>query len=234
TTLSDIAVTPDGSMVYLVTANTTGNGLSVWMLDDRWERIYSNDDGTNDYIIRLAPDDPDVIYLADAGGTSVFFNSSGGADKWHTRIYKETTGIVDLAVETDGDTVYILTTLGYVSKSSNRGFTWDSKKSSKLTGGSSMIASLGEDLVIAGSSEGRVSYSTDGNTSWTKLSDEDFAETGLVQVTATGLADGDFVIAASNHEIYSWELGEADDWDDISPSAFSSGNVTTGIGIFNG
>jgi hypothetical protein len=87
--------------------------------------------------------------------------------------------------------------------------------------------------VIAGSTDGRVSYSTDGNTSWTKLSDEDFDIASTVQVTATGLADGDFVIAASGAEIYSWELGEADSWDDISPSAFS-GNVTNGIGIFNG
>ena len=234
TTLSDVAVTPDGSKTYLVTANSTGNGLSVWRLTTRWERIYSNDDADSDYIIRIAPDDSDVIYLADASGTSVYFSSSGGAEKWHTRIYKETTGIVDLAVETDGDTVYILTTLGYVSKSSNRGFTWDSKKSSKLTGGSSMIASLGEDLLVAGSSNGRVAYSTDGNSSWTKLSDEDFDETDLVQVTATGLADGDFIIAASNDEIYSWELGEASDWDDISPEGRYTGNVTYGIGIWEG
>ncbi len=233
TTLSDVAVTPDGSMVYLVTCNGTVS-MSVWLLDGRWERIYSNDAADDDYIIRIAPDDSDVIYLADVDGTSVYFSSTGGADKWHTRIYKETTGVVDLTVEADGDTVYILTTLGYVSKSSNRGFTWDSKKSSKLSGGSSMITSLGEDLVLAGSSDGRVSYSTDGNANWTKIGDEDFDETGLVQVTATGLADGDFIIAASNHEIYSWELGEADDWDNISPDAFVSGNVTTGIGIFNG
>ncbi len=236
TTLSDVAVTADGSTVYLVTTNATAE-LSVWRLTNRWERIYSNDDADSDYIIRIAPDDPDVIYLADADNTTVYFSSSGGAEKWHTRIYKETTGIVDLAVETDGDTVYVLTTLGYVSKSSNRGFTWDSKKSSKLSGGSSMIASLGEDLLVAGSRDGRVAYSTDGNSSWTKLSDEDFDENDLVQVTATGLADGDFIIAASNHEIYSWELGEASDWDNISPEGLygtSAGNITYGIGIAQG
>ncbi len=234
TTLSDVAITPDGSATYLVTADAGGTEMSVWKLDSNWERIYSNASGTNDFIIRLAPDDSDVIYLADRGGTSVYFSSSGGADKWFTRIYKESTGITDMAIETGGDTVYILTTNGYVSKSTNRGFTWGSKVSSKLSGGSSMIASLGEDLVIAGSTDGRVSYSTDGSTTWTKLSDEDFDETGTVQVTATGLADGDFVIAASNDEIYSWELGEADSWDDISPGGRYTGNVTYGIGITEG
>ena len=231
TVLSDVAVTADGSMVYLVTCDA-GTEMSVWMLDDRWERIYSNQTAGPDYIIRLAPDDSDVIYLAEAGGTSVYFSSSGGQDKWHTRIYKETT-IVDLAVETEGDTIYVLTDGGYVSKSTNRGFVWDAKKSSKLST-SSMIASIGEDMVVAGSfTDGRVAYSTDGNATWTKLSDEDFDDGGPVQVTATGLADGDFVIAASGDGVYSWELGEADSWDDISPSAFS-GNVTTGIGIWNG
>ncbi len=237
TTLSDVAVTADGSVVYLVTADASSD-LSVWMLDDRWERIYSSQGADYDYIIRLAPDDSEVIYLADTNvngtGTNLFFNSGGGLDKWHTRVYKETaTGIDDLTVEGDGDTVYVLTTSGYVSKSSNRGFTWDAKKASKLTG-SSMIASIGEDMLVAGSLNGRVAYSTDGNVTWTKLDNEDFDEAGSVQVTATGLADGDFVIAASNHEIYSWELGEASDWDNISPSDFVSGNITTGIGIFNG
>jgi len=235
-TLSDVAVTADGSTVYLVTSDndTATHDVSVWALTDRWERIYSAlDVDEDDYIIRLAPDDSDIIYLADAGGTNIYFSSDGGAGKWHTRIYKETTGVTDLTVEGDGDTIYILTDLGYVSKSSNRGFTWDSKKSSKLTGGSSMIASLGEDMLVAGSTDGRVAYSNDGNVSWTKISDEGFDDSGSVKVTATGLTDGEFVIAGCDAGIYSWELGEADEWDDISPDVFS-GNVTNGIGIWEG
>ncbi len=232
-TVSDVAVTSDGSEVYLVTADGTAD-MSVWRLADRWERIFSLQTAAADYIIRLAPDDPDTIYLADAGGDSMYYSDSAGKGKWHTRIYKETaTGVVDMAVETDGDTVYVLTTTGYISKSSNRGFTWGSKKSSKLSGGSSMIASLGEDLVIAGSSDGRVAYSTDGNSTWTKISNESFVGTGTVQVTATGLADGDFVIAACDAGVNAWELGADDEWDDISPSALGA-NTTMGIGIMEG
>jgi hypothetical protein len=234
TVVSDVAVTADGSEVYLVTAdNDATPDMSVWRLSNRWERIYSQQAADDDYIVRLAPDDSDTIYLADAGGDSIYYSDSAGKEKWQTRIYKETaTGVVDMAVETDGDTVYVLTTSGYVSKSSNRGFTWDSKKSSKLSGGSSMIASLGEDLVLAGSTDGRVAYSTDGNSTWTKISNEGFDQTGWTYATATGLADGDFVIAASNHEVYAWELGADDEWDDISPSI--GANNTMGIGIMEG
>ena len=214
--LSDVATSPDGSKVYLVTGdNDTTPDLSVWCYEDRWERIYTELAADDDYIIRMAPDDPNIIYLADAGLTTIYFSSGGGVDKWQTRVYKETTGVVDMAVETDGDTVYVMTTLGYVSKSTNRGFTWASKVSSKLSGGSSMLKSLGEDKLIAGSSDGYVAYSTDGNTSWTKL-DDDLGD--AVQVTAAGLADGDFVFAASNaltSPIYHWQLGTDDEWDDI-------------------
>ncbi len=234
TTLSDVAATPDGEKVYLVSCNSSGNGLSVWSYEERWERIY-NKAGDDDFIIRIAPDDPDVIYLADGGGTDIYFSSDGGQEKWHTRVYKESTGVTDMAVETDGDTVYVLTSSGYVSKSTNRGFVWDAKKSSKLSGGSSMIASIGEDLLVAGSSDGYVAYSTDGNVSWSKL-DDDIG--GMVQVTATGLADGDMVIASANDTdsyIYQWELGEDDEWDAITAEDdIPAGYNVTGIGLFEG
>jgi hypothetical protein len=231
TTLSDVAITPDGGIVYLVTADGTPD-LSVWALEDRWERIYNlqGADADSDYIIRMAPNDSDVIYLGNKGDTEIYFSSAGGMDKWHTRVYKEAS-IDDMAVETDGDTVYVLTSLGYVSKSTNRGFTWDSKKSSKLTGGSNMIASLGEDLVIAGSSDGNVSYSTDGNTTWTKL-DHDMG--GAVQVTATGLSDGDIVLGGddTSGKVYRWELGDDDEWDSIGD--LTAGYAVTGVGITEG
>ncbi len=233
-TLSDVLVTPDSEEMYLVSCDGSGVDLSVWYYDSRWERIYTNQSAAADYMLRMAPEDSDVLYLADAGGTNIYFSSGGGLDKWHTRIYKESSGVTDLAVEGDGDTVYVLTTSGYVSKSTNRGFTWDSKVSSKLTGGSSMLVSMGEDLLLGGSTDGRVAYSTDGNTSWTKIANDGFDDTGSVQVTATGLDDGDFVIAGSNDGVYAWELGADDEWDDISPDAITANVTINGIGIWEG
>jgi photosystem II stability/assembly factor-like uncharacterized protein len=233
-TLSDVAVTADGDMTYLITCDGSGVDLSLWYYDSRWERIYSNQSADNDFIIRQAPDDPDVLYMADTGatGTDIYFSSDSGMGKWHTRVYKESTGVVDMAVEGDGDTVYVLTTSGYVSKSTNRGFTWASKVSSKLDN-SQMIMSMGEDNVLATSQNGRVAYTTDGNSSWTKISSDGFDDSGDVFATATGLSDGDFVIAGCDSGVYAWELGSDDEWDDISPSALS-GNTTSGIGLWDG
>jgi hypothetical protein len=209
--IPDVTITPDGSKVYLITRASGGapNALSVWSLDERWERIYNDAAATNDYIIRMAPDDSEVVYLAELGGTDMRFSSDGGFGKWQTRVYKETS-IEDLAIETDGDVVYVLTSGGYVSKSTNRGFTWGSKKSSKVTGPSS-ISCMGEDMVLVGGSDGRVAYSTDGNSSWTKLSNDGWAGgANDAKVVATGLNDGDFIIAACEDGVNAWELGEDD------------------------
>jgi photosystem II stability/assembly factor-like uncharacterized protein len=144
----------------------------------------------------------------------VYYSSDGGDGKWHTRIYKETTGIVDMAIEGDGDTIYVLTSNGYVSKSTNRGFTWGSKKSSKLSGGADTIVVVAEDeVVVAG--DGGASYSDDGNSTWTKLTDG--GPSGALQVVATGVDDGDFIFIGSDAgaKLFRWEIGDDDEWDDI-------------------
>ncbi|MFC1931752.1 WD40/YVTN/BNR-like repeat-containing protein [Chloroflexota bacterium] len=241
TILCDVAVNEDGSKIYMLSANGTGAAgtvaLSVWRYESRWERIYSNQSRDDDYILRVATGDDDVIYLADTGSSAktIYYTSDGGMTKWHTRTSRY--DITDLAVEADGDVAYVMTDNGYVSKSTNTGFTWDSKVSSKLQAGSSMLVSLGEDLLLGGSSDGYVSYSTNGNSSWT-LIDDDIG--GAVQVVATGLADGDFLIAASdtaNDYIYNLELGEDDEWnaitaDDYIADGFKVYGVALAEGVF--
>jgi hypothetical protein len=230
--INDVVMTPDGSKVYLVT-RATGGELSVWSLDERWERIYNDDSAGSDYIIRMAPDDSEVVYLGELGGTDMRFSSDGGFGKWQTRVYKESAGISDMAVETDGDTVYVLTSGGYVSKSTNRGFTWGSKKSSKVTGDDS-ISCMGEDMVVVGG-DGRVSYSTDGNSSWTKLTNDGWAG-GVTEtkVVATGLNDGDFVIAADGDGVNAFELGSDDEWDDITPTSVNTSMACSGMQLVQG
>jgi len=202
----------------------------VWRLASSWQRVFSlqgPDASYNNFIVRMAPDDADMLYLAEVGAKTIYFSREGGEVKWFTRTARY--NITDLAVEGDGDIAYEMTDNGYVSKSSNTGFTWDSKVSSKLSGGSEMLLSLGEDLLIAGSTDGYVSYSTNGNTTWTKLDDD--LGTGAVQVVATGLEDGDFVIAGiadTNDYIYQWELGEDDEWDAITDEDF----IGTGYGVY--
>lgn len=233
-TLSDVAVSADGSNVYLATANETGAGtdISLWRYASRWERVLSVNDnaGYDDFFVRTAPDDMDVVYVADSGGTQIYYSTNAGQDKWHTRICTYT--IEDLAVETDGSTVYAASSLGYVSKSTNSGFTWATKKSSKLTGGISMLISLGEDLLLAGSEDGKAAYSKDGNSSWSKLSDG--MTSGAVQVAADGLDEGDLIVAGvatvSDH-LYRWDWDDGE-WDEIADVDSSFG--TYGIALQGG
>jgi len=217
--MTDVALSADGETLYLATFDNVTDDLSVWRLfDDDWERVFFDDssNAANDYILRIAPDDPGVIFLADVGGSNIFYSTDSGDSRWYTRSSRYT--IADLAVETTGEVLYVLVDGSCsVSKSTNTGFTWDSKQTSGLSGADSMIASLGEDMLIVGSAVGTVSYSTDGNDTWTDLEDS-MSSTGLVQVTAQGLADGDFIFATTStaaDSVYRWELGEDDDWDDF-------------------
>jgi hypothetical protein len=220
TNMLDVAVASDGSVIYLTVDGTGDDDLSLWRLDnDDWERVLSrpSEVDAQNFIVRVAPDDAGVVYLANAGGatgdTTIYYTEDGGEARWQTRTSRYP--IVDLAAETDGGVAYVLTTSGYVSKSVNSGFTWGSKETTGQAT-SNMIMSLGEDLVLVGGVE-YVSYSTDGNESWTDLEDE--LGNGNVQVTASGLDDGDYIYAstdAAGDDIYRWELGEDDSWDDFA------------------
>ena len=229
----DVALSADGSVIYLLSADGTGSAdLSLWRLaDDAWVRVLSRpgEPGADEFILRIAPDDADVIYLARTGDSNLYYSSDGGETKWHNRTSKYS--IVDLAVETDGGVAYVLTTSGYVSKSDNSGFTWGGKETTGQAG-SSTIVSLGEDLVLVGGSPA-VSYSTDGNESWIDLDELD--DDGLVQVTASGLADGDFIYASTDvgdSYIYRWEIGDGEWEDDLGQ--LDTDFECRGIGLANG
>jgi len=218
-TLSDVAVSADGSNLYLVTANSTN--MSLWRYASRWERVLCDPGSANDFIVRTAPDDMDVVYVADVGGTRIYYSANAGQEKWHTRISTYT--IRDIAVETGGDVVYVAedSVGGYVSKSTNTGFTWATKKASKLSAGISMLTSLGEDLLLAGSVDGKAAYSKDGNATWSKL--DDGIDGAIVQVAAEGLEEGDLIWAATAtaaDDIYRWDWDD-EEWDDEGDTAAS-------------
>jgi len=228
--LTDVAVSADGSNIYMAT--DSADAMSLWRYASRWERVLTIDEKTG-FIVRTAPNDMDVVYVADEDASAIYYSADAGETKWHTRIATET--IEDLAVETDGSVVYVASAGGYVSKSTNNGFTWSSKKSSKLSGGISMLTSLGEDLLLAGSDDGKAAYSKDGNSSWSKLADG-MPSDGVVSVAADGLDEGDLVVAGvddttGGDHIYRWDWDD-EEWDDIYD--VPAGYVTTGIALQGG
>jgi len=231
--MDDFYISPDGARQYLLTNDAAE--YSLWRKDSEWERILCTATGpTTKYIVRSSPDSNDVVYIADQGGTAMFYTTDAGENKWTIRSSRYT--IQDVAVEST-DVAYVgRSGQTSVSKTTNGGFTWASSKDTNLSGGNiHTILSLSEDNLFVGSTLGYVSYSTDGNSSWTKISK--LTETGalLTQVAATGLEDGDFIFAASTlaaTTVRRWEIGTSTSWKNID--AASAGFMCYGIALNNG
>jgi hypothetical protein len=234
-TALDVDVATDGSMVYMLIDDT--NATSLYRNASSWVRVLAISDFTGpDGIVRCAPDDPNSVYVADEGGTTIYYSSEGGDTKWFTRACKY--NIQDIAVES-ADVAYVaVASAKTVSKTTNSGFTWGSAKDTGVGGSDiDMISCLGEDEVIVGS-DGYIAWSTDGNSSWDKVNTP-LSDTGATQVTASGLADGDYIYGSTDNtgggtlKIERWEIGQSGtSWKDLVAPV--SGNGTFGLDLVEG
>jgi hypothetical protein len=231
----DVWVTPDGSKVFLVADD--GTDTSVFRKASSWQRILtlSNQNG---YIVRGAPNDNDVLYVADNGGTVMYYTKDGGESKWFNRASRYT--IADLAVESVDVSYVARDGTKDISKTTNGGFTWATAVSTRLASGNiHTIASISEDNLLVGSTDGYVSYSTDGGSTWIKVgSPAKQIETGAgaTQITASGLADGDFIYAVtakSGGTVRRWEIGTSTSWKDLE-AGVATGFAGRGIALVNG
>jgi len=231
-TFEDVYVTPDGSQTFLTTldngevgaADYQGVDLSVWRKASSWTRVLSL--STADagivpvnvlaHLVRGAPENKDVLYIAEKVGTSLYYTTDAGVNKWSVRA--ATGNILDLAVER-ADVAYF-SAGSTVSKTVNGGFTWGTGVTAKLGGNVYSIKSIAEDQVLCGAVTGvnTVSYSTDGGSSFTKLV-AGITVGGNVQVTASGLADGEYIYAASSTastNVERWQIGTSTAWKSLS------------------
>jgi hypothetical protein len=113
-----------------------------------------------------------------------------------------------MAVESE-DVAYIAQSgADTVSKTINAGFTWGTAEDTKLAGGNTYtITSIGEDMLVVGSTTGYVAYSTDGNDSWSKISRQIGTTATNVRVTADGLTDGGNIYAGHDAGLSRWTIG---------------------------
>ena len=219
--LSDVAVSEDGDTFYL--ASDDGDDLSLWRNKSSWQRVLSQTD-TAGYIIRLAPGEPEVIFLAEKSGEKIYRSPDGGDREWSARTCP--LSIQDMAVESSR-VVYALSAEGEVTKSS-AGSKWDTAVATELDEDTGhMLVSGGTDILFAGSSDGYVAYSMDGGSSWKKISRRIQSGAGRVQV----IPDKDF---ASNKMIYAacdnpgrkvmrWQIGTSTGWTDIFRNNMNDG-----------
>jgi len=194
TAIDDVAVNADGSKIYLTTND--GTNTSVWLKASNWKRIMNIASATG-VIIRLAPEDDAVVYLADQGTQNVWVSMNSGMETWKSvPCYKvsSSTGLKDMAVES-AEVVYVLDTAAGsgVSKSTNSGASWGNtaEPTKSITGNMLVIAPNGD--IIYGGTGGYVAYSTDGGSTFTRTGqigsgnvwvqpDDDYADNGIVYV----------------------------------------------------
>ncbi len=208
--IDDMYVTEDAGKVYVCAHDTAETSVYRGVMGS-FERVLTINN-INGYIVRGTPADSDILYVADVGGTAIFYTSAAGDERWYgyTAVVSAG-GITDLAAEND-DVVYVgdATT---VVKSVNNGFTWDPPVTPELSGDAVVtLYSIAEDKLIAGGNQGHVSYTTDGNETWFRIIYPIKLPPAAnnVQVLATGLDAGDKILAsgtAAGNGVYQWTVG---------------------------
>jgi hypothetical protein len=216
----DAAVSEDGTEVYFVTDD--GFDLSLWLKTTTWQRVFSQKN-TSNYIVRIHPQYPSVIYLAQKGTKNLYYNSGSGATQWLARTCN--IDIQDLAVESTS-TVYAINSAGAVSKTETGGITWSTEISTSLDSGATLV-SVSTNTLLAGSQHGNVAYSTDGSATWTVITRAVESGAGKVQVIADeNFASNKIIYAASDtfgQNIMKWQIGTSTSWVDIFKGAISGG-----------
>ena len=192
TNILDIAVAPDGSMWYMVANDGTDTSFFS-KTGTTWNRLMSIVGNKSSFVIRLAPENKNVVYLVNTNTTNFYYSDDAGLTKWTSRIANE--NIVDLAVES-ASVLYYTNGLN-VRKSTNAGFLWNDPAVAAFTSGAGyMIQSLGAGLVMVTNDGGTVSYSKDGGATWTRPSG--LTGGGKIQATAAALTDGGYIYAAGD------------------------------------
>ncbi len=221
--LRDVAVSEDSKTIYLISDD--GADLSLWRGTTFWQRVLSQRD-TADYIIRLAPYDSDVVYLAKRGGHNIYHSPDGGEGDWSAGICL--LSVQDLAVESS-DIAYALDTEGEMTTTSSGGLSWDTAVDTELDDGTGhMIVSGGEDFLFVGSNDGYIAYSNDGGSKWYKIGSKVQSGAGKVQVIPSDNFTTDRLIYAASdspgQNVMRWKIGTSTSWADVF-----NGNLGGGI-----
>ena len=239
TNITDLYVTPDSAKVFFTVNNAAQTSLFRWTAGT-WVRVLTVNDA-NGYILRGAPETADAIYVVDNAGTSIYYASDAGENRWYA--YVASGAVTDMAVESKS-VVYIASG-ATVRKSSNSGFTWGSPVTAELSGDTAVatIVSLGTDKLLVGGNAGHVSWSTDGNKTWVKQPKAIVSGyAGNAYATATGLGTTanvtDYIFASgstASTSVYRWTVGDppSADWKELgtAPAGYGANGIAYTGGV---
>jgi len=192
TTMFDVALNAAGTKLYLTTEDASDEA-SIWVKNPTWQRILSRAGSTTTkLLVRIAPDNDAVAYVADQGTQDMWVTKNSGMTWSYIPIYNLSL-IQDFVVQS-ADVVYAIDTAG-LTKTTDAGGSWGSKKTptDTFTAYSVTLATNSantSDVLIGGS--GYVAYSKDGGATVTRTQ---ATTAGNVQV----VADKDY---ATNNVIY--------------------------------
>jgi hypothetical protein len=160
----DMAVSADGSLIYLTTYN--GTDASVWLKASAWKRVLSLPDqttGQSALLIRLAPEDGAVVYVSANNSQDMWVSKNSGTETWkHVPCYK-LSAIRDFVCE-NADVVYAIYNQA-CSKTLNSGSSWKDEESLDVTTAHNIsLAPNGH--VLVGTTNGYVSYSENSGESF--------------------------------------------------------------------
>jgi photosystem II stability/assembly factor-like uncharacterized protein len=213
--MADVAANADGSKVYLTSHDTSeGSGnydTSVWIKDEAWTRVLSMKNVANanaPYLVRIAPDDDDVVYVSSKGSQDMYVSLDAGKGKWkHIPCYK-LDEVVDFEVEST-DVVHAIDATGY-SKSTNTGASWSTEEPlDGMANAQTISLAPNNDILVGGM--GDVAFSKDGGSSFTRILDT--TDNAPVHIVADkDYVDNNMVYIAAGDEVERGELGKTEEW----------------------
>ena len=210
TYMTDVAANADGSKLYLAT-HDAANDVSIWLKASAWTRVLSMQDlgaTSQHFLVRIAPDDDEVVYISSKGTQDMYVSLDGGMGKWkHIPCYK-LTEVQDFEVEST-DVVHAIDNSHY-SKTSNTGSSWAEKEGLDGMNNAQTIALAPNNDVLVGGM-GDVAFSKDGGSSFTRILDT--TDNAPVHIVADkDYVDNNMVYIAAGDEVERGELGKNEEW----------------------
>jgi len=253
--LCDVQPAPDSKSLFVATYNPTYGGMEwIWRaagepLGQYWGRLYGVDTTTDRIILRLSPNyrSDYTIYAVETDNTTPASTNSSyivavSHDRGNYWIERHLPAMAIDLVVADSQTAYVAIPGGKIRKTTNEGMQWQAPVDTKLNEINMLHLAQNGDL-FAASTDGQVSYSTDGGASFTLIpkafTNYHFdTNTGDVQViTDANYSSNKIIYAADNitdHGIWRWQIGTSSEWEIINEPVVDLGTGEKFCGLAMG